>query len=223
MRRHIAVAILVITAFSPSLTAADFLELKLPPAKFEGTLVDIAADLGKLGFRVCVEEVNLSSEPVVSGIHIESRGETLREFLDQLARDHPDIGWEGAHFVMCPVIHLFKKSSVHDSRNPLNVVLRQFSFRDADLISLSELVYYSSEQFRKTINPNGIAWAYAGSRISGASMTPSALRYSFFMDGWTLRELLDGLSCVSVNHGLSWYFWHDPKREFPDNFVMRKF
>ncbi len=223
MKHQLSIVLLVFLASSPSLRGADLLDLRLPPMRLEGTLEDFARDLGKLGFRVCVEEVNLSSEPTVAGIHMESRERTLHEIFEQLTRDHPEIGWEKTYFLMCPTLHLFRRSSVRDPRNPLNVVLRQYSFKDADLVEISELIYFSSEQFRSAINPKGLQWARAGSRIGGTSMKPFDLRYSFYMDGWTLRELLNGLSCVSVNHGTSWYFWYDPNRRFPDNFIVKKF
>lgn len=43
------------------------------------------------------------------------------------------------------------------------------------------------------------------------------------MDGWTVREMLNCLACVSVNNGLSWVFQFDGKKNYPENVDLRKF
>ncbi len=224
MRSISTIAFLIMTLSSQRLPAEDWLDLTIPSIKVSGSLIDCALELRKYGIRVCVEDVALNGEPPLTNLHVTMEGATLRKLMENVTRMQPELGWTSDHFLMCPVLRLFRKSSVDDPRNPLNVRLMQFHIQDGNLYDISKVVYYNSEEFRKAVNPGGIHVSYAGSQIGGISIDRQfEIRYSIDMKGWTARELLNCLGCVSVNNGVSWFFWYDAQKRYPENFIMRKF
>lgn len=157
------------------LYAEDWLDLRIPSIEASGSLVDVARQLHKLGIRVCVEEVILQEGSVITDLRVRAKDSSLRELLDGLVRSHPDLGWQSEYFLMCPLVRLYRKSTVNDPRNPLNVKLRQFQIKDADLYDISYLIYSNSQEFRNAVNPAGIHVSYFGA-VGSEACQPHRLR-----------------------------------------------
>jgi hypothetical protein len=218
------IVMLAFVLLASPLQGSDWLDLKLPSMEVSGSLVDVARQLQRYGIRVCVEDVTLQPTAAITGLRMKVQEPTVRGFLEALSRLQPDIGWASDHFLMCPSVRLFRRSSVNDARNPLNARVKQFHVRDADLYDIAQLVYDNCEEFRSVVNPSGLRSGYAGSRIGGTSSGRRVeIRYVIEMDGWTVRDLLNCLACVSVNNGVSWLFQYDSGKAYPDNFVLTKF
>ncbi len=120
--------------------------------------------------RICLEDVQLGGAGNVDNISLDLKDVSLKEVLDRVANAQSDVGWRTTTFLMCPIIHIFRRSSYEDARNPLNVTVSTFALNNDDLWDLPLLVYMNSSDFRNAVNPGGGNLSYAGSKIGGISL-----------------------------------------------------
>ena len=67
---RLLVAFTILALLSRTGQAVHWLDMKMPPIEVDGSLFDVAIELHKIPLRVCIEDVNLSSEPGLNHIHL---------------------------------------------------------------------------------------------------------------------------------------------------------
>lgn len=212
----------------PAARPTSWLDLKIPSIDVDGTWRDFAKALHRYGLRVNIEDIVLAGMNADEvRVSIRASDISLRDLLNQMAEQSPDLGWEESGFEMCRSIELFRKRSRwNPTKNPLNIKFKEFSFKDKKfkLTSgfLSELVYNHSPELQNFVNPLKLSpgGAVPGSVLGGTPTNGyrAEIRHSVVFQNTTLRDILNGLACISTNGGLSWCFSYDSSRDYPWNY-----
>lgn len=213
-------------------TSPDWLDMKVPSIDVDGSWLEFARELNKLGVRVCIEDVVLTGmSPSEVQIRVQASDISLRDLLNQIVDGSRELGWEEGGFLMCRVITLFRREARGSfTENPLDTRIQSFSFQDEMLepstTSVSDLLYNHSPELRAIVNPKNLPrGARPGSELGGISTGGyrHEIRFSVEFENATLRQVLSALVCLRLNRGLNWHFIYRAEAEYPASYSVRLF